>query len=67
MLYVPLPSLQLRPFTQSYERLAPQRWRYASSGPNGDFQAELAVDAHGLVQQYQGLFEAVPATRSPGF
>lgn len=64
MLYVPLPSLQLRPFSQSYERLGPRRWRYASTGLSGDFQAELAVDEYGLVQQYQGLFEAVPSTRS---
>lgn len=63
MLYVPLPSLELRPFTQSYKSLEPRQWRYSSSGANGEFQARLTVDEEYLVLRYEGLFEAVPSTR----
>jgi uncharacterized protein len=54
--YIAFPSLAVRPAAQRYTRLADlggrQRYRYESA----TFQADLAVDAHGLVLDYPGYW-----------
>lgn len=51
------PELEVSPARQVYTRLAEQRYRYQQ----GDFTAELVVDEHGLVREYDGLWRAVDA------
>jgi hypothetical protein len=52
------PDLDVRPIRQSYARLAENRYRYTQD----DFTAELVVDDHGLVVDYEGLWRAVALT-----
>jgi hypothetical protein len=49
------PELSVRPVLQRYARLAEDRYRYAQD----DFEAELIVDEHGLVLEYEGLWRAI--------
>jgi uncharacterized protein len=49
------PELRVRPVLQRYARLAEDRYRYTQD----DFEAELAVDEHGLVLEYEGLWKAI--------
>ena len=53
--WVQFPALEVLPSPQRYERLAADRWRFAT----GDFQAELLVDPDGLVLDYGGLFRSL--------
>jgi uncharacterized protein len=53
--WVRFPELTLERLPQRYERLAEDRYRYSSPG----FQAELIVDANGLVLEYEGLWRAI--------
>ena len=46
---------------QRYERLGPRRLRYVDLGLSRGFEAELVVDADGLVLHYEHLFERLPA------
>lgn len=46
-------TLEVVPEVQRYTRVALDRWRYEDES---GFVAELAVDAHGLVLDYPGLF-----------
>jgi uncharacterized protein len=55
MAWVQFPGLEVIPSAQRYERLAGDRWRFAS----GDFTAELLVDPDGLVLDYRGLFRSL--------
>jgi uncharacterized protein len=55
MAWVQFPALEVLPSAQRYERLAADRWRFAT----GDFQAELLVDPDGLVLDYGGLFRSL--------
>jgi hypothetical protein len=55
MPWVQFPALEVLPSAQRYERLAADRWRFAT----GDFQAELLVDPDGLVLDYGGLFRSL--------
>jgi uncharacterized protein len=55
MAWVQFPGLEVLPSSQRYERLAGDRWRFAS----GDFTAELRVDPDGLVLDYEGLFRCL--------
>jgi hypothetical protein len=52
---VQFPELEVIPSLQRYERLSPDRWRFAA----GDFEAELRVDPDGLVLDYSGLFRSL--------
>ncbi len=47
--WLQFPSLTLRPFAQTYTRLAEDRYRYASEG---GYVNELTVDEVGLVRNY---------------
>lgn len=58
--WVGFPEIQVRPSDQSYERVAETRYRYRS----GDFEADLEVDAAGLVLRYGDGFWAAQADRS---
>jgi putative acetyltransferase len=53
--WVRVPGPGIVPSRQRYEQLGPDRWRYAS----GSFDAELTVDADGVVVTYGELWEAV--------
>lgn len=53
--WLSFPELVIGPLTQTYCRIADDRWRYGS----GDFTAELAVDAGGFVLRYADLWRAV--------
>jgi len=54
VVYVPLPSLELRVAEQRYTGLAPNVARYESL--TSDFTADLAIDPEGFVVDYPGLF-----------
>lgn len=49
------PGLELIHGSQTYERVGDRSWRYRS----GDFEAELEVDAEGLVAEYGAYWRAV--------
>lgn len=49
------PELVIEPLPQTYRRLDPHRYHYQS----GDFIAEVTVDDHGLVVDYEGLWQRV--------
>jgi uncharacterized protein len=49
------PELTIRRVLQRYARLAKDRYRYTQD----DFEAELTVDEHGLVREYEGLWRAI--------
>lgn len=59
--YVPVPGLEVHPVEQCYTCLDPlgsHGGRYRYQGPR-EFEADLAVDADGLVLDYPGLFARV--------
>jgi len=58
-LYVDLPSLRFLPSRQRYEAFGGNRWRYVDLGVAKGFEADLRVDADGLITRYEGLFEAI--------
>jgi hypothetical protein len=47
------------PSHQRYERRGAGLWRYIDKGVAAGFEADLKLDADGLVAHYEGLFEAV--------
>jgi uncharacterized protein len=53
--WVRFPDLAVERLSQRYERLAAHRYVYSSEG----FRAELAVDPHGLVLDYEGFWRAI--------
>ena len=57
MAWVRFPALTLEPLSQEYRRIAPDRYHYTSGG--GSFEADIAVDAEGLVAAYEGGWERV--------
>lgn len=57
VVYIPVPALIPRRMEQAYTRLAGQRYLY--EGPIGEFQAELELDAAGLVRHYPSLFTRI--------
>ena len=52
--WVRFPELTLQPLPQEYLRLADRKYRYSSRG--GAFMAELLVDEHNLVLDYEGFW-----------
>jgi hypothetical protein len=58
-LYVPADSLRPVPSAQRYERQSDRQWRYIDKGVAAGFEADLKLDADGLVSHYEGLFEAM--------
>jgi uncharacterized protein len=55
--WVRFPELVLEPLPQEYFRVSERVYRYSSRG--GAFNADLLVDEHGLVVNYQGFWERV--------
>lgn len=58
VVYILVPTLEIRPATQTYTRLDATHYRYES----GSFRADLPVDEDGLVLDYPGLWRRIPAT-----
>jgi hypothetical protein len=54
--YILVPTLEIRPATQTYTRLDATHYRYES----GTFRADLPVDEDGLVLDYPGLWRRIP-------
>lgn len=55
--WVRFPELKFEPLPQEYVRLSDRQYRYSSRG--GAFVAELSVDEHGLVVEYEGFWQRV--------
>jgi hypothetical protein len=55
------PALTVARSKQRYDRQGPGRVRYVDLGLAAGFEADLVVDAEGLVLHYEHLFERVPA------
>ncbi len=53
--WVRFPELSIEPLSQTYTRLAEDRYRYESG--NGSFVAEIEVDEWGLVKRYERGWE----------
>ncbi|HLJ86911.1 MAG TPA: putative glycolipid-binding domain-containing protein [Candidatus Angelobacter sp.] len=53
--WVRFPELTLQPLIQEYVRLGQRKYRYSSRG--GAFVAELLVDDHDLVLDYEGFWQ----------
>jgi hypothetical protein len=53
------PALTVTRSSQRYDRQDPRRLRYVDLGLSRGFEADLAVDEHGLVLSYEHLFERV--------
>jgi hypothetical protein len=56
--WVRFPELTLEPLPQEYLRLGDRKYRYSSGG--GAFVAELLVDEHDLVLDYEGFWQRAP-------
>jgi hypothetical protein len=54
VVYVAAPALTVTVMEQAYTRLGERRYRYESVASG--YQADLAVDAEGVVLEYPGLF-----------
>lgn len=59
--YIDGPALTVARSPQRYDRQAPRRLRYVDLGLSRGFEADLVVDADGLVLTYEHLFERVPS------
>lgn len=57
--YVDATTLTVERSRQRYERIDARHVRYVDLGAAKGFTAVLRVDAHGLVEAYEGLFERV--------
>lgn len=55
--WVRFPELVLEPLPQEYFRISESRHRYSSRG--GAFTAELLVDEHGIVMEYERFWRRV--------
>ena len=55
--WVRFPGLTLEPLPQQYVRISERLYRYSSRG--GAFTAQLQVDDHELVLEYEGLWQQV--------
>ena len=57
VVYVDPETLEVRPVTQRYTRLAPHTWRYENV--DSGYATEFEVDEHGLVVDYPAEFRRV--------
>jgi hypothetical protein len=55
--WVSFPDLGVQPLPQEYRRVSKRVYRYTSRA--GAFQADLHVDEHGVVVDYEGLWQQV--------
>ena len=52
-------DLSTTPSRQRYEKLDARNWRYIDLGVARGFEAGLHLDSDGMVERYEGLFEAL--------
>lgn len=57
--YISAEKMTVEPSHQRYEKLGPRTWRYIDLGVAKGFTAKLELDEDGLVEKYEGLFEAL--------
>lgn len=57
--YISANDMSVTPSRQRYEKLDGRTWRYTDLGVDHGFTAALQLDADGLVERYEGLFEAL--------
>lgn len=57
--YIDASNMTLQPSRQRYERIDDRNWRYIDRGVADGFTAALQLDSDGLVEHYEGLFEAL--------
>ena len=57
--YIDAGSLSVTPSRQRYERIDARNWRYTDLGVADGFTAALQLDQDGMVERYEGLFEAL--------
>ena len=55
--YIDAATMEIRRSRQRYDRLTPTRVHYTDLGVANGFEADLDLDARGLILSYQGLFE----------
>jgi hypothetical protein len=59
--WVSFPDLHVQPLPQEYRRISARVYRYTSQG--GEFQADLLLDDHRVVVDYEGLWQRVKETK----
>lgn len=64
VLYVDVPSCQVRKERQRYTRLADGRYRFRNA--DGSFTADIQTDEDGFVKFYPGLFRNISNNVTPG-
>ncbi len=57
--YILANDMSVTPSRQRYERINATTWRYTDLGVEHGFTAAVQLDAEGLVEHYEGLFEAL--------
>jgi hypothetical protein len=57
--YISADALTVTRSRQRYEAIDDRTWRYIDLGVAHGFEAELRFDADGLIETYEGLFEAL--------
>jgi uncharacterized protein len=57
--YIDASDMSVKPSRQRYEKIDDRMWRYIDLGVAHGFTAALQLDADGLVERYEGLFEAL--------
>ena len=57
--YVSANDMSITPSRQRYEKINSHAWRYTDLGIAHGFTAALQLDADGLVEHYEGVFEAL--------
>jgi len=57
--YISANDLRITSSRQRYEKINDRNWRYIDLGVAHGFTAALQLDPHGLVERYEGLFEAL--------
>jgi len=57
--YIDASDMSVEPSRQRYEKIDARNWRYIDLGIAHGFTAALQLDRDGLVERYEGLFEAL--------
>lgn len=57
--YINASDMSVAPSRQRYERIDARNWRYRDLGIAHGFTAALQLDRDGMVERYEGLFEAL--------
>jgi uncharacterized protein len=57
--YINASDMSVAPSRQRYEKIDARNWRYTDLGIAHGFTAALQLDRDGMVERYEGLFEAL--------